>query len=633
MSESLHEMVNALRDPMVTRRREALMRLERDWDIERIQAFVVHAETLNPAVCLELCGVLAHATTPELVTLLGAYARSGEPVLRQRAIEALERVPVAARQETVVGLLQAAEPATREAACRMLGVSGDPAPVPELTDRLRDESPTVVIAAIEALRRLDAREVVREVQNALNHRDPRVRAAALEALVELASGTFPTQTVAALLEADPEENVRMAAAAALGARTSRPGRRALLGALESDDRGAVRSAAAMALANYSDEEVLKRLLITTREASDPALALACRRALGAADAMTLLETCRGMLDDDEASLRLEAARSLGDLSLRETSRLLGERLRVEKEPTVRAALLDALGRGGWREHWTAIRGSIGRDAVEARAAIEALGDLLDDGHIHDYAGLLADVETGSLQELILRRLVLYGRIHGLPPALRSVLAPFLAEHGRPTAVLAAEAMGYLREADAVEDLLAAAGETHERDLVRATAVAALRLLDDDAMALHERAGVENLTTVARVLGHAGSLGERGAELCVRLARSAARNTAGAEEALEAAANVEPASLVTALAEAAPDEAEAMIRAWKRLPDAQRAAVPLDFVTLLRSPAGRVRLAVLESLTFESGAPLLPVIADMAITDGDESVRVSARRATRRVVGL
>jgi len=633
MNERFHSMLRDMRNPVKSRRREALMRLEREWEPEEIGRFCEYVRDLDPASCVDLCAVLADARTPGLVDLLGEYALRPEDFLRRRALAALEGIPGALRVNCLVRLLESPDPAVREQACSLLGVSGSQGPRSDLVLRLEDESAAVIVAALKALEKLDCRDAAHEVKALLGHEDAGVCVQAMEALVALApGGEFPTRMIVEKLAQGATPDVRTAAAWALGMRPSEEGRLALLRKLETPDEDEVLSAITAALAACRDVTVVRALLTWSARTRRPAVALNCRRALNSLSEEMILGVCEEMLGHEEVSVRLETAVLLGELSLEGASRVLSARLETEPDAVVRAALTEALGNAGRPESWDQVRNCVAREPVAAYAALAALGALLDEEHLDDFIALFGELANDTYREAALSRLTLYGRARGLPDSLRALLSPLLAgEHGT-VACLAAEAAGWLRGDEAGVELLAAMEARQEEEFALVASEAALRLFKGDLLALVRAAQGRHLGAVARVIGYARELGAGAEQVMGELAALCAQGAQGGRAALEAAASTAPEALVSCMGGLAAGPLREAIRAWQLLPDLVRERAPVDWLGLLRSEEAGIRQAALETLDPDSGMGLLPLLVDISISDADIEVREKARQATRRTVG-
>ena len=633
MNARVQEMEKDLCDPVGTRRREALRELEHEWSRDEVAGFCSFARTLTSSKAFRLCEILAEASLPELVDVLGSYAGAGDETLRHRAVVALESVPASSSSPCLVRLLDAKDAVVRENACRLLGGTGDVRCVPDLLKRLKDGDRNVVIAALDALRRLRPEEGIPEVSVLFEHPDEETRVRAVRAFAELApAAKLPWRRLAALLGPETPESVRVAAAWALGVRPTPGGKSALLDALANEQAPVVRAEVAAALGAYSEEAVAHALLTASSTADDVSVSLGCQRALNQMQESVVLAVCGRMLAEDDIAVQLEAAAALGGLSFEGAPDMLSERLKAERRPLARAAIVEALGRIGRPDAWDMLRPCMREDLIVAYAAASALGGMLNKARLDDYVALLAQAEEETLQEALLKRLALYGRSRELPGFLTDILTPILGRDHRNTAVLAAEIFGDVRGDRAVDALLDARLETTDAEIARAASGALLAIFGGDAMALAEAVGDERQGFVAEVIAGRRDLGDTGAQLCRYLAEACGRGAPGAWEALSAAAGVEPACLPAALGDCSDAAAEAVVRAWREQPDERRAAAPIDLRALLRAPGARVRAAALQTLDSSSRKEFLVRAVDMALGDTDIEVREQARQAARRIAG-
>ncbi len=629
MTDRIHAALQALLDPVASHRREVLLELEHHWPVEELRRFAVTARACDVPISIELCTVLAGCTATPLVELLGAWAAAGETALRSRALAALENVPPARRVRTVLTLLTHDDAVVIVSACKLLGAGGDRGVGPELVKLLSHVERSVVRAALSAVRQLQWKDATAAVQPLLNHADVTVQEQAIEALVELApSEGFPAVAVASLLDAGRVPPVRTKAAWALGQRPYDACRAAVVEALLSDDDLGVRCAAARALSAYPHPEVVLVLLRKCSRSSQMAVALACRRALDGMDEHTVLATCQELLSDDNVSTRLETAGTLGKLSFATARRLLEERLGAEREPVVRAALVEALGTGGWRDSWPLIRACVREPALVAYSAVTALGTLLTTEKLPDFAALLHECDDDVVRESVLSRLALYGRTKPLPAALMDPIAVLLEQ---PRLALAAtECLGLTDHPQAVERLVAAVDATRPPELLDALVAAALKRFNGRVGLLLDRL-ITNLPAARLLLSRVSSLGDDAVGLLLRLSARVEANDPGAEAALAAAAAVEPEVIPAAIHRASERSAVALVMAWRKLADAARARAPLDVERLLHAPYPGLRALALDLVDPAKAERFLPLVVDIALADTDESVRQRARSAAKRLV--
>ena len=633
MKELFHETLKALRHPVKTRRRGALMALEREWDAEEIARLCSQLRDLNPAAAVEICDVLADATAAPLIELLADFALKDDVLLQGRALRALESIPGPLRANGAKRLLASAAEDVREKACELLGSSGLSAPSQELAQRLEDPSPKVVLAALEAMRLLDAAESADQVAAVLKHPDEAVRVRAIEALVDIAAPKeFPAGRAVEILRSGDSTGVRVAAAWALGMRPKPNSQQALLDALGSDDDLEVRCAAATALGSYEDPEVARILLRISAQSSQMAISLNCRKAVNHMREDLVLAACREMMEEDDPVIRLETVMTLGELSLEGAADELLARIDTEWHPVVRAAIVEALGVSGRAASWDKVRACVNDSMLVAYAAVAALGALLDGERLEDYLAMMDELGSNTLREAALSRLNLYGRARGLPPSASPVIVPLIASRNASVAYLAADAAGLIGEATVAMDLLASLRERREEDFTEIVAESIARVCQGQAFPLIEVTGDKYLPELASVIRRTRDLGRGAREVCRRLAGYCAQGASGSREALAAAGEANPEALVSVMAELPAEPAKAAAEVWVSLPEDQRERAPMNWTAMLRSPAPGVRRVALEAMDRDAGLGLLPLLVDMAISDPGPDVRDAARLATRRAVG-
>lgn len=634
MSDRIHHALEALLDPVGSRRREMLLEMEHGWGGEEQRQFCSVARRLEIGPRLDLCSALAAATTAPLIGLLGEYAASPDPALRTRAFEALENVPGPRRVLCLLGLLRQTDAAVLGPAIRLLGLSGDRSAGAKLLHVLGHQDPLVLTTTMVALRHLGCREAVPELLRLCDHRDTVVQLKSLETLVDLTADE-PQALLPALhlITKGLEAGVRAKAAWVFGQRPAHQARTLLLQALAADSVDEVRAAAAKALGAYSDHEVVEILLLHCAHAA-PALTLACRWALEALEPHTVFTVCRSLADHDDLGLRLEIVASLGALTLPDAGPFLAQRLNTEPEPVIRAALVEALGNGAWPGAWNIVLARINDAPVVAFAAVAALGNLLDLSRLEAFVALIDPAIGVPVRDAILTRLMLFARSRPLPEALGARLAPLLDERNGRGAELAAEILGHLDGNAALGSLLHALGSGSDRPaaMVEACCQAILRMIHHQLDELLEVAYPDHLVALPQVIARMKSLGENGPLACLRLAELIHSGRAEVLAALDVATGIEPTALVQAIRLSHDDRVVPLLNAWRQLSAPARERSPLDMQGLLRSKAAAVRASALDALDHDLGEPYLTQMVDLAIADPDNQVRQRARAAARRVVG-
>jgi HEAT repeat protein len=143
-----------------------------------------------------------------------------------------------------------------------LGHVGDPRVVRPLVQALKSSEPSLCIAAITALSRMDANEATSSFLGLLKHRNAQVRAAATEAVGRLRARDAVEQLCDLLR--DPVWEVRREAAEALGRLGDRGALDALTKALADSDAD-VREATAIALGSLGDARAVGPLVLALRD--------------------------------------------------------------------------------------------------------------------------------------------------------------------------------------------------------------------------------------------------------------------------------------------------------------------------------------------------------------------------------
>ncbi len=635
MKESFTIALKALRDPVKSRQRQALVRLEEEWrrdEIVRFAAFLAEQET---PVCVDLCAILAQATAEPLIEVLGAWARRDEAFLRKSAMQALQGVPGALRARCLARLLTAPDEAVRKTACDLLGASGVAVPGTELIQALQDPAPRVVLAAIGALERLAVRDAAPAL--ALLAREAGtddLKARALQGLVALAPpADFPEDLAVGLLESGSSVALRNTAAWALGQRPAPRGRGALLATLAGNDHPGVRAAAAQALARFHDPEVTRALLAQCAAATNLDVALGCQQALKGMDHQYFFAHCAGLLAHPDLAVRLETIFLLADLAFDDLPPLLLGRLAEERHPVARAALAEALGViADPGSAWDALVPLLDEAPAVAYAALSALGEMLDDRHLPAFIALFERLPDDTLREAALCRLALYARAAAVPASLRELLVALFHSANSNVAWLAVEVAGRLRIKEVAADLLDVM-DVYDSDNYRwALARAALQLYAGDLAGLVQACAPRYLRQLEVVIQCAGDLGRQSEPLLRNLADHARARQPGSQECLARAAQLDPAALVAAMDQQPPETLAVLLDAWQGLPPDLRAQHRLPWDLWLRSPDLNARRVALAALDAAAGWPYLNHLIDMALNDAHADIRRMARQATRRVVG-
>lgn len=623
MSMDMQNWLQALRNPVPTRRRDSLTQLE-NLAPDDIAAFAQQAQDVDVSIALDLCNVLSGATRQPLVNLLGAWAMRKHPGLREQALRALSVVPAAPRRQCLRRLLDAPEAKIRAEACRLLGEAGGQSSRNLLLDKLADPAPAVPFAALEALDRLQITDATQAIQRCLSHGSSSVRDRAIRALVTLARGrAFPTSTICKHLEEDASLEVKLAACWALEKRPSPEAQPLLLSVLENARDTSLRVAAATALVSYPQDAVIEQLMHATVNDATPAVALACGRTMRQMPEDLVIRVAHRLLPHAEPMVRMEAASMLSGLGYESVCQLLIERLDSEPDDVVRAALIEALGHVGRLEAWDPIYALVEKDPIVAYPAMDALAELMDHEHAEAFAAILSKREEVTLREAVLRRLAIYGRANGLPRGLFDRLKGFFSCDDSKLALLALQAARHMHEEGDAVVVLQAIESLQDDAALEAAALTALHLADDSVFTLYQTGGPERLSALNEVLRRLDEIDDSAPQLLRQLALQAAKGTTGAQACLDATVRLSPESLLPVLEQAEPEAVEVLLGIWHELPSHLQRRAPVDLTRLLQSESALVRTKCLSIIEAPVADKVLFGITDLAITDSDPAVQERA----------
>ena len=224
----------------------------------------------------------------------------------------------------------------------------------------------------------------------LTDADADIRVASVEGLWEDESPHL-IPTFCALLRQDASADVRAAAALALG-------RYVLLGELGDIDDNSAEIATQALMRRFHDEteslDVRRRALEAMAASSQPDISRLIENAFYDRERVMRVSALYAMgrsadprwipyltpeLEQDDAELRLEAVRALGELEARNAVPRIVQLIAREQDMEVRLAALMALGQIGGRDARRALEAALDwDDDAVAAAAADALGELLED---------------------------------------------------------------------------------------------------------------------------------------------------------------------------------------------------------------------------------------------------------------
>jgi HEAT repeat protein len=337
-----------------------------------------------------------------------------------------------------LSLLENEDATMRSGAVAILGEIGDAVAIPRLLDALKDEDKTVRRAAAQALGRFRDPSVIPQLLDALKDEDETVRRATAHSLGRI--GDISTAPTLVKVLTDPELGVRRAAEEPL-VKMGAGAAATVVNALNDEDN-ALRSAASQVLARFRDQialpELLNALLNTNRDVRHAAVQI-----LGAKGDAAAKSALLPILDDEEDIVRAAAAEALGKLHDTSATLMLTRRLN-DQSFAVRAAAAEALGRLGDRSTVPALLNAFDDPVSSVRqAAINALWLIGDTTAIPKFLSALRDTDP-NMRHIAIEALYSIGNASCVPdllavlqdpdPFIRATAAGALGRIGDPRAI-------------------------------------------------------------------------------------------------------------------------------------------------------------------------------------------------------
>jgi HEAT repeat protein len=233
----------------------------------------------------------------------------------------------------LLSALDAASPARRAAAARIIGLTGDAAALPALTARLEDSDPLAGDRIVEAATRLGGNEVSGSLRALLASDDEALQARAAYGLGLLKDETSVTALGATLAHGGPMAARR--AAEALAAIGTPEAVAKLIEPLAIPEMTPARHAAQAGLEQAGKPAV--EPLAAALTSNDPIMRTHAAEALGWLKPIAATEALATALSDPDRNVRTEAAWALGELATGEARTALAKAIRSEDEATRSAA--------------------------------------------------------------------------------------------------------------------------------------------------------------------------------------------------------------------------------------------------------------------------------------------------------
>lgn len=319
-----------------------------------------------------LCA-LGERADPAALPLLGAALRDPDAEFRARAAESLANpqwgmhADAARVLPELVNASRDPVAAVRQHACEAMGAMGEALALPALTEAMQDDDEAVRRAAVAALGRIDGQGHTESILTALADPSWAVRLAGAEALRLPAQAVTPPAALAALRDfaGQPQAQVVLA----------------------------------NALTRHGDPAVVPYVLAAIAKAGPEAKAGLVEALRAQPDARSLVPLV-GLLDDDDDSVRGEAALALAALGDEQAIAPLATRLRIESEPYVRVRLVRALSFLSPQVVLPLLARSLGDDDEDVREqAAQALTEIGTPAALQDLLHSLPQRDAAARQAL------------------------------------------------------------------------------------------------------------------------------------------------------------------------------------------------------------------------------------------
>ncbi|MFH1731899.1 MAG: HEAT repeat domain-containing protein [Planctomycetota bacterium] len=621
-------------------RRAAAGALAPSGSARAVKAIVAAFDTeQDPGVRESMLHALAQAQAKQAVPVLKKALTAADPRMRAAALNALSRFDKALDNDLLVRVMKTEEDAAVLAACiRLISRSNirDPRLLPRLAKLAQSDEPGLRRNVIECVARINEPAAVKILCKAIkNENEETIRRAALEAVIErLGRGKLSAEALAGpLSEALETEDaaLRQRIVSALATRPNTGFGPLLLHVLKNDTGAQVRLAAARAVEQIADKQMVPQLIeaATAEERTDTLVVLI--GALGKTGDRRALPFFRDSLRAGEAPVQAAALRAIGAFHDASLVPFYVERYKLSTSVEVRLTSLRNIKGAADRRTVEALLSALSDEDPRIRAAaLDAAADFRDAAVAAALADKLCSKDVRERAARVIIQALGETRLRAVADKL--LVAARTAEH-EPSLRRIYAALGKTGDRRAIR-ILAAGIRKEMSDEVTAAAVSALAELN-----AHDQAGL--CLDVAR----------RSTGALSRLAAAAAARLGGNEsfaylaERFRAAGDSEKRFYAPLLAEAGGAKADGLIREALAAARDDALAGSLCAALTARSPdnvkaAGEVAVgdvgpraadAAVAFLGKCTSSPATPVLAAAAGTGHPARVRAAALLQLSRVL--
>ncbi len=632
MSVPFETIFNKLQYASPVKAKQILRDLEGNPD-ELIQ-FCRQARRLSDVKAAALSKILEGMSNPEFLQLLKDYALSDDDDLRDTAFGTLSQGNNSARKEVMLELLKSGKPIIRQKACEAIGHDIDSEVEKQLTKLLDDTAVNVVRAALLVLTNSKHRAVIKSCEHLLDHEDVEVRYLALGIVGNEDAGQFAVKRVARCLIEDKDDRVRIEACRILSIKNPQKASKALIGTLQDKTNSdTLRKHAVLAVARINGEEaasILFNIIIDDKFCS--VVVGECRKVLGRLDPRIVIRLAEGKFINGTVLEKFECVRIIGMFASREAEDFLESKLSSSQNEVVLAAILEQLAKSGVSRIWNfVVKEATNRERmVLAYSASQAASELLIPELFDDYVGILKSNPPQMVAEVVLKRLVVYGRDRGLPASITNIIQSYLKGECSALSLFAIDAAGYVEGEVLILQLLGLVAEYSKLELMEELTASIMQGVNGSLYKLLIIAGEDHLREVSAILSRVNRnviLGDFN-EFFAYLASKAESKISGAQLCLTISASRFHREYVQALSTVSDKELSYLLFTWSSLPQTVRERSNIDWRVLLDSGKLAVRVAALRAMTKVDIEKNIADVSDIAFSDPRSEGREAAARALR-----
>lgn len=635
MSKQFEEIFNKLQYASPVKAKQILRELESNPD-ELVQ-FCRQARRISSVRSIALTKMLSGMSSPEYLMLLKDYANSDDEELRNSAFKGLSKGNNTARKEVMLELLKSDSNIIRKKACENIGQDIDSEVEAELTLLLSDSDVSVVCSALKILRNSSNRNVLKHCEKLLNNANVNVRVLALGVLQNADSSRFSVGKVAACLEKDDDDRVRIEACRILGEKV--PSKvidvfeKILNDKLNSD---LLRQQAVRAIGKIEQKiavRILFDIIIEDRFASR--VVGECRKVLSRFESAVLLELAEKQFETGIVLRKFEAVRVLGMFTDRMIEAFLKDRLYLEHEEIVLAAIIDELAKFGALSIWDFVKKEASNKdrPLVAYSASQAASELLVPDKLDEFIEILRKYPERMIAEVILKRLVLFGKDRGLPEKLQEIIKLYMVGGVYTVNLFAIDVAGYVGNLVLVPKMLDMISDFSEQNILNELTISIMNGVKGSMYKLLCIAGDERLREVSAIIARINRNDIVGGlnEYFECLAEKAEHKISGARLCLTISASKFHQEYLRAIEYVGDKELAYLLYIWASLPHSIREGSSFNWGRALDNSRVAVRVAALRAMSGVDIENYICDVADIAFDDPRAEARNAAKIALQSVI--